>query len=109
MRYSWQQNGLPINVTYAASPMARHMPHYAEKEELNMPQLVGVRKVRFAVSEVLEFNRQWPCSELRERSYWFEFDPSGNLVDTDVPEQDDGGAALALSQDALEWLNEIDE
>jgi hypothetical protein len=71
-----------------------------------MPTLVGLRKVRFSPEEVHIFNTRWPCSTLRNRSYWFEFDSNGDLVDTDIPEHDDGPAALALSQDAQTFLNE---
>ena len=64
-------------------------------------------KIRFSCREVGDFNDTWPCSELRSRSYWFEFEKSnGDLVDTDVPEQDDGSAALALSQDAWKFYEE---
>lgn len=63
------------------------------------------RKVIFSRVAVALFNAQWPCSTLRsERAYWFEFDAERNLVDTDCPEQDDGPAALALSQDAERYL-----
>lgn len=62
------------------------------------------RKVIFTREDVAAFNRQWPCSELRDRAYWFEFDENGDLVDTDVPEHDDGQAALALSEDAKRYL-----
>ncbi len=63
----------------------------------------GVSKVFVSREEVGAFNRAWPCSELRDsRSYWFEFDmESGELVDTDVPEHDDGRAALAMAADCL--------
>jgi hypothetical protein len=57
-------------------------------------------KVRATPNEVAAFNRSWPCSELRAtRSYWFEFDQNGDLVDTDCPENDDGSAAAAMSED----------
>jgi hypothetical protein len=49
--------------------------------------------------DVETFNASWPCSELRDRSYWFQFDGSGDLVDTNVPSAHDGSAASALSQD----------
>lgn len=71
-----------------------------------MPTFVGRRKVRFSREEVAEFNRTWPCSKLRDRSYWFEFDNYGDLVDTDVPEQDDGDAATAMANEAQEWIAE---
>jgi hypothetical protein len=62
-------------------------------------------KVRVSREGVAAFNARWPGSSLRDRSYWFEFGPDqDDLVDTDVPEQDDGPAALALSQDAQAYL-----
>ena len=67
--------------------------------------LVGPRKVRISREGISLFNAYWPGSQLRPtRAYWFEFDDDGNLVDTDVPEHDDGEAAAALSRDCLEWL-----
>jgi hypothetical protein len=71
-----------------------------------MPKLVGQRKVRFSREEVAKFNASWPCSPLRDRSYWFEFAANGDLIDTDVPEQDEGDAALALSYEAHIWLED---
>lgn len=72
-------------------------------------ELVGTRKVRVSRTGVALFNAQWPCSELRDsRAYWFEFNDDGELIDTDVPEQDDGRAALALGDDALAWLDDGD-
>lgn len=63
------------------------------------------RKVIVPREYVAAFNAQWPCSTLRAtRHYWFEFDSRGNLVDCDVPEHDDGPAAVALSQDAQAFL-----
>lgn len=65
------------------------------------------RKVFVSRLAVRLFNATWPCSELRaERSYWFEFAKNGDLVDCDVPEQDDGSAAQALSQDCKALLFE---
>lgn len=62
--------------------------------------LTNTRKVRVSMDEVATFNRRFPCSELRSsRAYWFEFDQSGDLVDTDVPEHDDGNAASAMADD----------
>lgn len=67
--------------------------------------MVGPRKVRVSRAGVGWFNAQWPGSTLRpSRSYWFEFGHDGDLVDTDVPEHDDGPAAQAMSQDAQAWL-----
>lgn len=62
------------------------------------------RKVIFSREEVDAFRARWPGGNLRSRSYWYEFDSTGDLVDTDVPEQDDGPDALALSQDAADFL-----
>ncbi len=62
------------------------------------------RKVIFDRDEVNRFNRSWPGSKLEDRGYWFEFARNGDLVDTDIPEHSDGPEALALSQDAQEWL-----
>lgn len=65
------------------------------------------RKVFVTRYEVAAFNRTWPCSELRStRSYWFEFDARGDLVDTDLPEQDDGAAAAAMSEDCKKYLQD---
>ena len=69
-----------------------------------MIQIISPRKVRISRAGVAAFNARWPCSSLRGRSYWFEFDDAGDLVDTDVPEHDDGPAALALSHDAQAFL-----
>lgn len=66
-------------------------------------KLFGKNKVIVSRAEVDAFNARWPCSELRDRSYWFEFESNGDLVDTDVPEQDDGSAARALCDDAKEF------
>lgn len=69
--------------------------------------LEGPRTVRVSPEGVALFNSRWPGSELRaSRAYWFEFDESGDLVDTDVPESDDGSAALAMSADCLAWLDD---
>lgn len=75
-----------------------------------MPKLISPPKscfarVRFSRSEVDAFNDKWPCSELRSRSIWFEFDRSNSdLVDHNLKESEDGAAALALSHDAQAWL-----
>jgi hypothetical protein len=67
--------------------------------------IMSSRKVRVSREGVAVFNRKWPCSELRStRSYWFEFAANGDLVDTDVPEQDDGGAAAAMADDCKAFL-----
>ena len=69
-------------------------------------KLIGTHKVFVSRDDVASFNRQWPCSELRSsRAYWFEFDEQGDLIDTDVPEHDDGRAASALCDDCHDyWL-----
>jgi len=63
-------------------------------------------KVIVPKDEVNQFRAVFPCSGLRDRSYWFEFDSQGGLVDTDVPEQDDGEGAAVLCDDArVFWEN----
>lgn len=67
--------------------------------------IISPNKVFVSRDDVATFNAQWPCSELRSsRAYWFEFDESGDLVDTDCPESDDGAAALAMTEDCKAWL-----
>lgn len=66
----------------------------------NVIETLSPFKVRVSREGVRSFNRGWPCSTLRDRSYWFEFDSNGHLVDTDMPHTDDGPAASALSEDA---------
>ena len=56
-------------------------------------------------AEVESFKDQWPCNGLPERAIWFQFDKrNGDLVDmrpSNLEERGaDGGAVLALSQDA---------
>jgi len=66
---------------------------------------INPRKVIVSREYVRVFNRMWPCSPLSsDRHYWFEFDEAGDLVDHDVPNEQDGDAASALSQDASEFL-----
>lgn len=63
------------------------------------------RKVIVSRQGVAMFNAQWPCSTLRtSRAYWFEYDESGDLIDTDCPEHDDGPAAVAMADDCRAWL-----
>ena len=72
---------------------------------MNFFTMVGSNKIRISKEGIAAFNRVWPCSTLRSsRAYWFEFEDSGDLVDTDVPEHDDGPAASALADDAREFL-----
>ncbi len=62
-------------------------------------------KVIVSREDVASFNARWPCSTLRNaRSYWFEFEANGDLVDTNVSEQDDGPAASAMADDCKAWL-----
>lgn len=70
------------------------------KIEPHAPQKVIVTRDGIAA-----FNARWPGSNLRDsRSYWFEFDDTRDLVDTDTPEQDDGAAAAALAEDCAAYL-----
>lgn len=69
-----------------------------------MLKIIAKNKVRVSREGVAAFNARWPGSTLRDRSYWFEFDDNRDLVDIDIPEQDDGPAALAMSQDAEAFL-----
>lgn len=65
------------------------------------------RKVIVSRAAVESFNRGWPCSELRStRAYWFEFEANGDLIDTDVPELDDGSASVAMCEDCKAFLFE---
>lgn len=62
-------------------------------------------KARVTATGVRLFNASWPCSTMRAtRSYWFEFDADGDLVDTDCPEHDDGPAASAMAEDCRNYL-----
>lgn len=65
------------------------------------------RKVVVHKTGVALFNARWPGSKLdSSRAYWFEFDGTGDLVDTDVPEHTDGPEAAALADDCREYLIE---
>lgn len=67
-------------------------------------QIIGL-KVIVSRGEVAEFNRFWPCSNLRStRAYWFEFDVGGDLIDTDCPQQDDGPEASAMAESCKSYL-----
>lgn len=69
--------------------------------------LIGPRTVRVSAEGIASFNRGWPCSELRAtRAYWFEFDESGDLIDTDCPLSDDGPAASAMCDDCKAYLQD---
>lgn len=59
--------------------------------------------VRMTKEEVREWARRWPCNGLTIKAVYFEFSKaSGDLVDTNV-HGEDGGAKLALSQDAQKF------
>ena len=56
--------------------------------------------------DVDDFAAQWPCSGLRSRSVWFQFDRHGDLVDTNDQTQHpnaDGSALVALCEDCLKY------
>jgi hypothetical protein len=92
---------LGITFTRNLSPYRRQslMPHIINENS----QYV---KVGFTRKEINEFNSKWPGSKLQDRSYWFDFSTNGDLVDTDVPEQDEGSESLALSQDAWQFYQD---
>jgi hypothetical protein len=58
--------------------------------------------------EVERFNAMWPNSSLSPlRHFWFEFDSqSGDLIDCDVPYEQDGEAAAAMAEDCKAYLLE---
>lgn len=66
----------------------------------------NTRKVIVSRDEVRLFRAGWPCCKLQDRSYWFEFDTNGDLVDTDVPDHSDGPEADALVYEALKFLQD---
>jgi hypothetical protein len=71
---------------------------------MNM-QIIRPNKVRVSKVDVALFNAVWPCSSLRStRSYWFEFASNGDLIDMDLPEQDDSDAASAMADDCKAFL-----
>ncbi len=65
---------------------------------------VSPGKVRVSQEGVDAFRARWPGARLRSRSYWFEYDSRGDLVDTDVPEHDDGPDSAAMADDCRAWL-----
>ena len=70
--------------------------------------IVGPRKVRISRLGVALFNAQWPGSRLRStRSYWYEFDRLGDLIDHDAAEYDgDTQEHGALCDDAKAWMDD---
>lgn len=65
---------------------------------------LNANTVRVTPIGVAKFNAQWPASPLDSgRFYTFEFQ-AGSLTDANVPEFEDGRAALALCDDAQGWL-----
>lgn len=72
---------------------------------MSLLAIIGPNKVQVSPEGIEAFNRTWPGSRLRpERSYWFEFGPTIDLIDTDCPEQDDGPEAKALANDCEAFL-----
>lgn len=66
---------------------------------------IGMDKVLVSRSDVARFNETWPTSPLDSgRHYWFKFDHTWSLEDTDVPEHQDGSAAVAMANDCEAWL-----
>lgn len=67
-------------------------------------QLLGsVTNVKISAREVEDFKAQWPCSGLPSRAITFQFDNrNGDLIDM-WPNNLDGAACLALSQDAQKF------
>jgi hypothetical protein len=60
----------------------------------------GYTQVSFTEDELHTFISRWPCCRLTARPTWFEFSPDQDLIDHNIPEAEDGGAAVALSADA---------
>jgi hypothetical protein len=87
------------------------LPEDVERDDTlgDVLSLIGPRKVRVSARGVALFNAQWPCSNLRtDRAYWFEFSDDGELVDSDVPNEDDGDACVAMSEDCARWFTDGD-
>jgi hypothetical protein len=61
-------------------------------------------RVQIAERDVRAFNHAWPCSPIEARPHWAEFDARGDLVDHDFTEAEDGSAALALIDEAQDYL-----
>jgi hypothetical protein len=68
-------------------------------------QTIDGKRVLFDVSDIGEFRAVWPCSGLPDSPLWFEFDWRGDLVDTNAPEDCDGGAINALVDDARAFIS----
>lgn len=61
-------------------------------------------KVIVSRQEIANFNRSRPQSLFRDtRTYWFEFDSEGELIDTDCPEQDYVSES-EIAGDCAAWL-----
>jgi len=67
-------------------------------------RIINGNKVFFSTNDVRMFARTWPGCILQDRAYWFEFDGEGNLVDTNIPENEDGLEAIALADDAGQYM-----
>ena len=57
-------------------------------------------RVTFGRDEVADFKSRWPCNGLPDRAIYFEFARNGDLIDTNISRQADGGAQQALCDDA---------
>lgn len=94
---------MPVMKEYESA--AENCVAYAEGNENELIEVIAFGKVRVSRDGVRAFNYTWPCSELRDtRAYWFEFDATGDLVDCDVPESDDGSAATAMADDCRAFV-----
>jgi len=72
---------------------------------MEMLEIIAPRKVRISREGIALFNAYGSRSTLRaSRAYWFEFDVNQELIDSDVPQSDEGDAATALMLDAAAWL-----
>lgn len=57
---------------------------------------------------VAAFNRRWPCSPIQPHEQFFEFEANGDLVFTSLQEDEDGSAAVAMSEDCRAFLTSGD-
>lgn len=61
-------------------------------------------RVTMSANEVQDWKRYWPCSGLPSRGVSFTFDRRNwDLVDTNVSQDADGPATVALSHDAQKY------
>ena len=59
----------------------------------------GYFRVTMSADEVSEWKGGWPASGLRSTGKSATFDKNGDLVDTNIGEDEDGEAALAILAD----------